>query len=173
MRAPRTLIGTGLAAAAAAVLLTGCASSGGTKSASGTTSASQTTTSSAAPAAGGGGGGAFCDQARAFAAEVATSVGTQPNATTAQNLQQLAAKLNSISPPAEIADDWHTAVTAIQQLGQALATLNPSDASQAAAVEQQVAPIEDKLTTAGEHIDAYLQAKCGINIGGDTASSTS
>ena len=168
------LIGTGLAAAASLVLVAGCSSSGGAKTAAGSSSASSTTTSSSAAAAGGG-GGAFCDQARAFAAQVASSVGSQPNATTAQNLQQLAAQLKSISPPPEIAADWQTAVGAIQQLGAALQGLNPSDPSQAASVQQQVAPIEQQLSTAGEHIDAYLQQKCGISVGGgtDTASSTS
>ena len=166
------LVSTGLAATAAVVLLAGCSSSGGSKSASSSSPASTTTSSSSAAAAGAGGGG-FCDQAKAFAAQVASSVQSQPNGTTAQNLQQLAAQLQTINPPSEIAADWQTAVTSIQQLGTALQSLNPSDPSQAAAVQQQVAPIEQKLTTAGEHIDAYLQQKCGININGDTASSTS
>lgn len=173
MRAPRLLVSTGLAATAAVVLLAGCSSSGGSTSASGSSSATTTTTTSSSAAAAGGGGGAFCDQARAFAAQVASSVGNRPNGTTAQNLQQLAAQLQNINPPPEIAGDWHTAVTSIQQLGQALQNLNPSDPSQAAAMQQQVAPIEQQLSTAGEHIDAYLQQKCGINVNGDTASSTS
>ena len=165
------LLGTGLSAAAALLLVAGCSSSGGSKSASGT-SAAATTSKSSPPAAVGGGAG-VCNQARAFAAQVASSVGSQPNGTTAQNLQRLAAQLQSINPPSEIASDWQTAVTSIQQLGVALQSLNPSDPSQAAALEQQVAPIEDKLTTAGDHIDAYLKQKCGIDVNGDTASSTS
>ena len=167
------LVSTGLAATAAVVLLAGCSSSGGSKSASSSSPASTTTSSSSSAAAAGGGGGGFCDQAKAFAAQVASSVQSQPKGTTAQNLQQLAAQLQTINPPSEIAADWQTAVTSIQQLGTALQSLNPSDPSQAAAVQQQVAPIEQRLSTAGEHIDAYLQQKCGININGDTASSTS
>lgn len=165
------LIGTGLSAAAALVLVTGCTSSGGSKSASGTSSSTSATKSSAAAV--GGGGAGFCNQARAFAAQVASSVGSQPNQTTGQNFQRLAAQLQSINPPSEIASDWQTAVTSIQQLGVALQSLNPSDPSQAAQLEQQVAPIEDKLTTAGDHIDAYLKQKCGIDVNGtDTATAT-
>lgn len=165
------LLGTGLAAAAAAVLLAGCSSSGGSKSASGGSPASTTTTSSSAAA--GGGGTGFCGQAQAFASQVASTVGNSDSSTAAQDLQRLAAQLQTIKPPSEIASDWQTAVTSIQQLGTALQSINPADPSQAAAMQQQVQPIEDKLTTAGEHIDAYLQQKCGININGGTASSSS
>lgn len=165
-------MGTGLAATAAVVLLAGCSSAGGSKSASGNSPASTTTTSSSAAAAGGGGTG-FCGQAKEFAAQVASTVGKSDSSTAAQDLQRLAAQLQSINPPSEIASDWQTAVTSIQQLGTALQSINPADPSQAAAMQQQVQPIEDKLTTAGEHIDAYLQQKCGININGGTASSTS
>lgn len=167
------LIGTGLSAAAAVLLITGCSSSGGSKSASGSSSSTSATTTSSSPAAGAQGTG-FCGQAQAFASQVASTVGNSTSTTAAQDLQRLAAQLQTISPPSEIAGDWQTAVSSIQQLGTALQSLNPSDPSQAAAIEQQVAPIEEKLSTAGEHIDAYLQQKCGININGtDTAGATS
>lgn len=167
------IVGTGIAATAALVLLSGCGGSGGTKSASSSSSSATTTTSSSA--GGGAQAAGFCGQARSFAAQVASTVGNTGSATTAQKLQQLAAQLNSISPPAEIATDWHTAVSSIQQLGQALQGVNLSDPQQAAAVQQKVAPLEQQLTAAGQHIDAYLQQKCGIDVGGsgESASSTS
>jgi hypothetical protein len=163
MRGPRLIVAPGLAAAAAVLLLAGCGSSGGTKSAAGGSPAAAATASSSAAAK--AQGGSFCDQARAFAAQVASSVG-RPDATTAQNLQQLAAQLGAINPPSEIAGDWHTAVSDIQQLGQALQKVNPSDPQGAAAIEAQVAPIEDQLNTSGQRIDAYPQQKCGIDVGG-------
>lgn len=116
----------------------------------------------------------FCGQAQAFASQVASTVGNSTSGTEAQDLQRLAAQLESIKPPSEIAGDWQTAVTSIQQLGTALQSLNPSDPSQAAAIQQQVGPIEDKLTTAGQHIDTYLQQNCGIDVNPtDSASPTS
>jgi hypothetical protein len=163
MRRSLQLCRLGLAGAAAAVVLTACGGSGGTSAASSsthaTTSGARATSSAPAAVA----GGDFCAQARTFAAEVASAGGIGgPNATAAQALQQAATQLQTIHPPAQIATDWQTAVKDIQQLAQAFATLNPSDQQQAAQLEQQVAPVEQELTAAGDRIEQYLQTTCGI-----------
>jgi hypothetical protein len=165
----------GLAGAATVAVLTACGGSGGSTNAASSTSVARTTSSSAATTAAtvaAGGGGAFCDQARAFASQVASSVGGLTQKNGSQALQTLVAQLQSMSPPAEIAADWRTALGDLTTLAQALANGVPTDAQGQAALEQKVAPAEQELTTAGDHIDQYLQTKCGINVG-DTASATS
>jgi hypothetical protein len=166
----------GLAGAATVAVLTACGGSGGSTNAASTTSVARTTSAastSAAPVAAGG-GGAFCDQARQFAAQVGSAVGglSQQNPNTGQLLQQVVSQLQGITPPSEIAADWQTALGDLQQLAQVLATTNLSDQQAVAQLEQKVAPIESTLATSGEHIDQYLQTKCGINVGG-TGSPTS
>ena len=170
----------GLAGAATVAVLTACGGSGGSTTASSsgavrTTSSAPTSvaaTSAATVAA--GGGGSFCDQARQFGAQVASAVGGlgQQNPNTGQLLQQAVSRLQGITPPSEIAADWQTALTDLQQLAQALGSTNFSDQQSVAQLEQKVAPIEQTLSTSGQHIDQYLQTKCGIDVG-DTASATS
>ena len=165
MRGPRKLA-SGLAAAAALVLLAGCGSSGGTRSASGTTS------SSSAPA--GAQGVGCCGQARAFAAQVASTVGGGAQSPDfAQSLQQLAGQLSAITPPSEIATDWRNAVDQLQKLGQVFQGKNLNDPQQAAQVQQEAAPIEQQLSASADHIDAYLQTTCGIGETSGSAGPTS
>jgi hypothetical protein len=159
----------GLAGAATLAVLTACGGAGGstTASSSGAAKTSSSPTTSAAAA----GGGSFCDQARTFASQVSSSVGGLTRQNGGQALQQLVAQLQSMSPPAEIAADWRAALGDLTTLAQALANGVPTDAQGLAALEQKIAPAEQELTTAGDHIDQYLQTKCGIGVGG-TASST-
>lgn len=165
----------GLAGAATVAVLTACGGSGGSATAS-SGSAARTTSSAQTSAAtvAAGGGGSFCDQARQFAAQVGSAVGglSQQNPNTGQVLQQAVAQLQGITPPAEIAADWQTALADLQQLAQALGSTNLSDPQALAQLEQKVAPIEQTLGTSGQHIDTYLQQKCGIDVG-DTSSATS
>jgi hypothetical protein len=176
MRRTVLLCRLGLAAAASLVVLTACGGSGGSTAASSgtartaaTPTATPTTGSTAAAAA----GGSFCAQTRDFATKVATSIGalTQQTGNSGQALQQVVAQLQSISPPSDIAADWKTALGDLQQLAAALATGVPTDQAGAAQLEEKLGPVQDELSTAGDHIDQYLQTKCGIGVGG-TASST-
>jgi hypothetical protein len=176
MRRTLQLCRLGLAGAAAVAVLTACGGSGTSNSSSSSSSSGgagntgAATTSSAAAAA----GGSFCEQARSFATQVSSAVGSlgQSGQNSGQLLQQVVAQLQAITPPAAIASDWQTAVADIQQLAQALSTTNLSDPSAAAQLEQKVAPLEQSLETSGQHIDTYLQTKCGIDTG-DTAATTS
>jgi hypothetical protein len=166
----------GLAGAATVAVLTACGGSGGSTTASSSTSAARTTSSASTSAAtvAAGGGGTFCDQARQFASQVGSAVGglAQQNPNTGQVLQQVVSQLQGITPPPEIAADWQTALGDLQQLAQALSSTNLSDPQALAQLEQKVTPIEATLETSGQHIDQYLQTKCGIDVGG-TASPTS
>lgn len=160
-----------MAATAVALLVSGCGSTGA-KSASSTTSASGSSATTTAAAAAGDQGNAFCTAARTFAAQAAAAVaGGLQNPNLPQQAAQLASQLQSITPPPEIAADWQTAVSSIQQLGQALQGTNFSDPQQAAALQAKVAPIEQQLNTAGQHIDTYLTTKCGFSAGGSSAGS--
>ena len=69
-----------------------------------------------------------------------------------QLLQQVVSQLQTITPPAQIASDWHTALGDLQQLASALGSTNLADPSAAAQLEQKVAPLEQSLTTVGKRI---------------------
>ncbi len=176
MRGPRKLSGCGLAAVAAvALLLSGCGGSGN-NSAAGTTS--PTSSSSAAtttnPPTVADQMSPFCVAARNFAAQAATAIaGGLQNPSLPQQLPQLASQLQSVTPPPEIAADWQTVISSIQQLGQAIQGVNLSDPQQAAAAQQKVAPIEAQLTTAGQKINTYLVNNCGLSTGITQTSTTS
>jgi len=176
MRRSLQLCRLGLAGAAAVAVLTACGGSGGSNAASSdsagkTTTAAAGKTSSAAAAVG---GGSFCDQARNFATQVTSAVGSlgQQGQNSGQLLQQVVTQLQAITPPSQIASDWQTALGDLQQLASALGSTNLADPSAAAQLEQKVAPLEQSLSTSGQHIDEYLRTRCGINVG-DTASATS
>src|SRR5689334_3790937 len=124
MRRSLQLCRLGLTGAAAVLLLAACGGSGGSNNAS-STGAAKTTTSSAAAAA----GGSFCDQARNFATQVTSAVGSlgENGANSGQVLQQVVSRLQAIHPPSAIASDWQTALSDLQQLAQALQSTNLSD----------------------------------------------
>lgn len=170
MRRSLLLCRLGLAGVATVAVLTACGGSGGSTTASSSGAATTTATTSSVAAVA---GGTFCAQARNFAAQVASAAGslTQQGANSGQVLQQMVAKLQTITPPSEIASDWQTALSDLQQLAQAVGSTNLSDQQAAAQLEQKVAPLEQSLSASGQRIDTYLRTKCGIDTG-DTASAT-
>ena len=172
MRRSLQLCRLGLAGAAAVAVLTACGGSGGSNTASSSTTA--TTSAAATTSAGTVAGGTFCAQARNFAAQVGSAVGslTGQGANTGQVLQQIVAQLQTITPPAEISSAWQTALGDLQQMAQAIGSTNLSDQQAAAQLQQKLAPLEQSLETSGQSIDTYLRTKCGIDTG-DTASATS
>jgi 2-polyprenyl-6-methoxyphenol hydroxylase-like FAD-dependent oxidoreductase len=119
-----------------------------------------------------GGGGAFCGQAQEFVTQVQAAVTAQSQQSTdlGQKLQTLYSQLQSITPPPAIASDWHTAISALQQLGQDYQGVNLSDPQQLQQLEQKIQPVVAQLGASGQHIDDYLRTQCGISV--DTAAST-
>jgi hypothetical protein len=166
-----------LAGGATALALTACSGGSNNTTASSTTSSAATSTSAAvtssSPAVAAGGGGAFCGQAQQFVTQVQAAVEAQAQhqADLGQKLPGLVSELQSVTPPAAIASDWQTALSALQQLAQAFQGVNLSDPQQLQQLEQKVQPIETQLGTAGQHIDDYLRTQCGISIE-STASTT-
>jgi ABC-type glycerol-3-phosphate transport system substrate-binding protein len=163
-----------LVCGAAVAVLTSCGGGSGTSTAAGTSSTKAPTSTSApsSTAASGAAGGDFCTQARAFAAEAGQAVAGGVNGPEAsQQLQALVTKLQSITPPPELASDWQSAVTTLQQFVQAYHGVNLSDPAQLQALEQKLAPLTQQLTSSGAKIDQYLQSRCGVTVGGAGGSS--
>jgi len=152
----------GLAGAATVAVLTACATSGGTNTAS-SNSAARTSSNAV-----------FCDQARNFADQIGSGVNslTHQNPNTSRLMRQILSDLESIKPPAEIATDWQTTLYDLQQMGEAVASVNLTDQQSLAQLEQTVAPLKQELSTSGQRIADYLRTKCGASVG-KTASPTS
>jgi len=165
-----------LALAGGATLLTLTACGGGSSPAASSSSAARTSSSSAAvtssPAAVAANGG-FCGAAQQFVTEIRDAVEAQAQHQDdlGKKLPALVTELQSVTPPAAIADDWQKALSALEQLAQAFRGVNLSDPQQLQQFEQKVQPIETQLGAAGQHIDNYLRTQCGISI--DSSSSTS
>jgi hypothetical protein len=172
MRRTLTLCRTGLAAAAAVVLLTACG--GNDDSAATATSGSAASTSASSTAAGGSGAASssqFCTQAAAVMAQLDDVGNVQDPAQLGPGLQRAATQLQSLDPPPEIADDWHTLVDAFSQVAQIASTTNFSDPEQLAAFEQQASQVESQLGNSQTTVQNYLTDECGItdNSGGTAA----
>ena len=165
MRRTLTLCRSGLIAAAALVLLTACSGdSGGNDAAS---SASQETSSSApetsaAPEA----DSEFCTQAQALVTTLEAAFTNQSDPTSlTEQFQQTAAAMRGIEPPQEIADDWTTLAEGLDQYAAAFAQLDVDDPASASTFQQQTAPLQAELTTAGTNVENYLTNQCGIDTG--------
>ena len=143
-------------------VLTACTTSGGTNAAS-SNSAARTSSNAV-----------FCDQARNFADEIGGAVNslTHQNPNTSRLMRQTLSELESIKPPAEIATDWQTTLYDLQQMGEAVASVNLTDQQSLAQLEQKVAPLKQQLSTSGQRIADYLRTKCGASAG-KTAPATS
>jgi hypothetical protein len=171
MRRSLQLCRLGLAGAATVAVLTACGGSGGSNTASSGSAARTTTaTTSTATVA----GGTFCAQARSFAAQLGSAVGSlaQQGADAGSVLQQVVSRLQTIEPPAEIAADWRTALGDLRQMSREIASTNLSDRQAVAQLQQKLAPLEQSLETSGQRVDQYLRTRCGIATG-ETASPTS
>jgi hypothetical protein len=57
-------------------------------------------------------------------------------------------------------------------MGEAAASVNPTDQQSLAQLDQKVAPLKQELSTSGQRIADYLRTKCGASVG-KTASATS
>jgi hypothetical protein len=152
----------GLAGAATVAVLTACTTSGETNTAS-SNSAARTSSNAV-----------FCDQARNFADEIGGAVNslTHQNPNTSKLIRQILSELESIKPPADIATDWQTTLNDLQQMGEAVASVNLTDQQSLAQLEQRAAPLKQELSTSGQRIADYLRTKCGASVG-KTASPTS
>ena len=140
-------------AAGAAVLLAGC---GGTDP---DASADATPATPAAGTAASSGGSDFCDQAAGIDDRVDAAVSdVGDDSSIPDAFRQLTAELRAIQPPAAIADDWDTMAAGLERMTDALADIDVTDPSSLEALDAA----EGDLSTASDHVDAYLRDECGI-----------
>jgi hypothetical protein len=167
-----TLCRSGVSVAAALVLLSACGGSDNTTSAS---SGSAETSSSASGSGADEAGSEFCTKAASIEERVsATLQNSQDPAALPQALQEAAAEVRAIEPPAEIASDWNAVADGMEQIAAAVATIDFNDPKALAAFEQQAGQLQSKLTSASTNVENYVRDHCGIDIGSsESASPTS
>ena len=119
----------------------------------------------------GGSGGDFCSDIEA-AGEELQEISEDPDLTDPETAlgatEETLETLQSIDPPAEIADDWSLVVSYIEGVADGLRDLDATDPAGmvqqleelGAELEQQFAAFEE----AGTRIDQYLRDECGITV---------
>jgi hypothetical protein len=166
----------GLAALTVVGLLSGCAAKKKTASAS-TAAASNSSAAAALPSdtpskVVATGGGKFCQQVadsvnNNVAKEAASGTGVDSIKASVQSFKSLEGSVLK-SAPGAIKPDLVTLFGALDQFYSALAAANYDFTKIDPSVE---APLETPAVQAAEqHVDAYMQNTCGIDVGGNAAS---
>jgi len=138
----------GVAGAAAAVLLVACGGGDGSS------------TDNADGGAAEAGNGEFCDQAGDIDARVDEALSqVDEGGSVSEAIHASADELRAIEAPEAIATEWAALVDGLDQLADALADLDITDADSVAALDD----IGARLSTAGDKVENYLQDECGIN----------
>ena len=164
MRRTLTLCRSGLAAAAAVVLLTACGGSGDDTTASESTSSSTTsspseTTENSAPQA----DSEFCTSAAAIQERITASfLGSTEEADFGALFAQVAAEIQAIEPPAELAADWASFAEGVNQIAVVSADVDFTDQAASAQWQQEVAAIQQEYGTAFTNVQTYLSTECGL-----------
>jgi hypothetical protein len=159
MRPSLTACRTGLSVAAAVVLLTACGGSDDTASSASSKAGSSASESSAADSK-------FCTEAAAIQKNLGTTLEDSQDPTALpQALQEAAAQIRAIDPPAEIADDWNRLADGAEKISQAFASIDINDPNALATLEQKIGELGTGLSTASTRVDNYLREKCGIDTG--------
>jgi len=168
----RTLLAcrTGLSVAAAVVLLSACGGSdeGSSASSSGETGAAASE-SSAEPA-----DSQFCTEAATIQERVGASFDEQDPASLGLALQDGAAEIRGIEPPAEIASDWNVLADGLDQIAAAFSEVDLTDPAAQQALGQKIAELQGPLDSASTNVENYLRDECGIEMdSGEPAAPTS
>ena len=141
----------GVAGAAAAVLLVACGGGDGS---------STDNAGGSAADAGNAASGEFCDQAGDIDARVDEALSQlDEGGSVSEAIHASADELRAIEAPEAIATEWAALVDGLDQIADALADLDITDADSVAALDE----IGTRLSTAGDKVDNYLQDECGIN----------
>jgi hypothetical protein len=183
------------ASAAALVLLTACGGgSGGSRASGASTAAASTATSDAAPSStassgtpgsGTAGSGsssaapsstsseevrAFCADAGAVLTDLSTAFTNASDPTQLPALLDRAATgLQSVQPPAEIADSWAGFSGSIAQLAEASRQVDLSTPDGQARFTQQYETLTSQASGAQQDVDAYVTARCPGLAGSPTS----
>jgi hypothetical protein len=169
MRRSLTMCRNGLSVAAALVLLTACGGSDDNSASSDTSEASPSASESSAADS------EFCTEAASIQERIGSTMeNSQDPAALPQALQEAATEIRAIEAPEEIADDWNALADGAEQIGQAIASIDPNDPNALATLEQQVGDLTSRLDEAGTNVENYLRDECGIEPEGtETASPSS
>jgi hypothetical protein len=137
-----------VAGAAAAVLLVACGGGDGSS------------TDNADGSAVDAGNGEFCDQAGDIDGRVDEALSQlDEGGSVSEAIHASADELRAIEAPEAIATEWTALVDGLDQIADALADLDITDADSVAALDE----IGTRLSTAGDKVENYLQDECGIN----------
>jgi hypothetical protein len=146
-----TVCRTGVAGAAAVVLLAACGGGDG--------SSTDNADGSAADA-GNAANGEFCDQAGDIDARVDEVLSQLDDGSSVpDSIHAAADDLRAIEAPEAITTEWTALVDGLDQMADALADFDLTDSDSVAAV----ADIGERLDTAGDNVQNYLEDECGIN----------
>lgn len=167
----RRIQSLGALSAAAVVLLSACGGSGESSSASGSgVTSSSASRSSAAPST----GSEFCTAAGSIQQRAASTFTESDAADPGALLQQGAADVREIEPPAEIAADWAALADGLDQVAASFAGVDLTDPAAKLALGRKIAELQGPLGAASTRVEAYLRDACGLRIGsGEPAAPTS
>ena len=151
-----TVCRAGVAGAAAVVLLAGCGGGGGDGGDSG--SSTDNAASSAADTSAAASGD-FCDKAGNIDQRVDDVLSQLDEGSSVDEAINAAVdELRAIEAPAAISADWSALSDGLEQLADALADLDLTEADSVAALDD----IQSRLTTASTNVENYLHDECGI-----------
>ena len=92
----------------------------------------------------------------------------------AQALQEGAAEIRAIEPPAEIAADWNALADGLEQIAAAFAEVDLTDPAAQQALGQKIAELQGPLDTASTNVETYLRDECGLELdSGESAAPSS
>ena len=159
MRRTLTACRTGIAAAAV-VLLAACGSDGDGSSSS---QASETSTEAAGTSA--PEESEFCMEASTIQQRVDSTLTDQSDPTALpQTLEAAAEEIRAIEPPDEIAADWEALAGGIEQIADALGSLDFSDPNALATFQEEIGQLQADLGSASTNVQNYLSEECGIDM---------
>jgi hypothetical protein len=163
MRATRVVV-RAVSSVAAVVLLAACSSGSGTNSSA--TSSSSTASTSASPTTAAA-AAQFCAEAtnafRSLSPAFSGTASSDP-ASLAPILEKAAAQIRAITPPPEIAADWETLATGLEQFAAAYSGVRTSDPAAASSFAAKNARLLASLSTAVSHVQAYMSKNCGLTV---------
>jgi hypothetical protein len=151
---------TGIAVAAV-VVLAGCGSDDDDSSSSQASATTVEATESGAPEE----DSEFCVQASTIQQRVDSTLAGQsaPDALP-RTLEAAAEEIRAIDPPDEIADDWAALAGGVDQIADALGSLDFNDPDALATFQEQIGRLQADLGTASTNVQSYLSEQCGIDL---------
>ena len=158
MRRRPVLLTLGVAAAA---LLTGC-----TSEVAGSASAAGAPRATASGEASGSSDAerqeVFCSDVPVLLQDVISQLGstsTDP-ASAVETLDDVVGQMQEVEPPDDVADEWERFITAISDMRDLLATVDPTDPTPDPGLAAEVQALQPELVDAGTAIDEWGQANC-------------